>query len=44
MSTDRRRIVLFDLFGAIARHQRPGAREKMAARCGTSVDAFTTAY
>ncbi|MEU2542949.1 HAD family hydrolase [Streptomyces iakyrus] len=44
MSTDRRRIVLFDLFGVIARHQRPGALEKMAARCHTSLDAFTTAY
>ncbi|MFF1723210.1 HAD family hydrolase [Streptomyces sviceus] len=44
MSTDRRRIVLFDLFGVIARHQRPGALEKMAVRCDTSVDAFTTAY
>ncbi|WP_053849205.1 HAD family phosphatase [Streptomyces sp. NRRL B-24085] len=44
MTTDRRRILLFDLFGVIARHQRPGALEKMAARCGTSADAFTTAY
>ncbi|MFJ6392632.1 HAD family hydrolase [Streptomyces sp. NPDC091972] len=44
MSTDRRRILLFDLFGVIARHQRPGALEKMAARCGTSADAFTAAY
>ncbi|GAA2289500.1 HAD family phosphatase [Streptomyces hawaiiensis] len=44
MSTDRRRIVLFDLFGVIARHQRPGALEKMAARCRTSTEAFTTAY
>ncbi|CAL9399467.1 Phosphoglycolate phosphatase [Streptomyces sp. enrichment culture] len=44
MTTDRRRIVLFDLFGVIARHQRPGALEKMAARCDTSRDAFTTAY
>ncbi|GAA2766582.1 HAD family phosphatase [Streptomyces paradoxus] len=44
MSTDRSRIVLFDLFGVIARHQRPGALEKMAARCHTSPDAFTTAY
>ncbi|MET7691278.1 HAD family phosphatase [Streptomyces sp. NPDC005483] len=44
MSTDRRRIVLFDLFGVIARHQRPGALEKMADRCHTSTDAFTTAY
>ncbi|SPF02674.1 HAD family hydrolase [Streptomyces sp. MA5143a] len=44
MSTDRRRIVLFDLFGVIARHQRPGAPARMAARCDTSLDAFTTAY
>ncbi|MFJ7043397.1 HAD family hydrolase [Streptomyces sp. NPDC101112] len=44
MSTGRRRIVLFDLFGVIARHQRPGALEKMAARCATSLDTFTTAY
>jgi putative hydrolase of the HAD superfamily len=43
MSTDRR-IVLFDLFGVIARHQRPGALEKMAARCHSSLGAFTTAY
>ncbi|MFF0160396.1 HAD family hydrolase [Streptomyces sp. NPDC005263] len=44
MSTDRRRIVLFDLFGVIARHQRPGALEKMAARCHTSAEDFNTAY
>ncbi|MHC3472627.1 HAD family hydrolase [Streptomyces sp. 7R007] len=44
MSTNRPRIVLFDLFGVIARHQRPGALEKMAGRCHTSLDAFTTAY
>lgn len=44
MPTDRRRIVLFDLFGVIARHQRPGSLEKMAARCHTSTDAFATAY
>ncbi|GAA2332059.1 HAD family phosphatase [Streptomyces cuspidosporus] len=44
MTPDRRRIVLFDLFGVITRHQRPGALEKMAARCHTSLDAFTTAY
>ncbi|MFJ9377092.1 HAD family hydrolase [Streptomyces sp. NPDC101455] len=43
MSTDRS-IVLFDLFGVIARHQRPGAQGKMAARCHTPIDAFTTAY
>ncbi|MZF85807.1 HAD family phosphatase [Streptomyces sp. SID5643] len=44
MSTGRSRIVLFDLFGVIARHQRPGALEKMAARCHTALDSFTTAY
>jgi putative hydrolase of the HAD superfamily len=44
MSDDRRRIVLFDLFGVIARHQRPGAQAKMAARCDSSLEAFTTAY
>ncbi|MFI6007670.1 HAD-IA family hydrolase [Streptomyces sp. NPDC051243] len=43
MSTDRN-IVLFDLFGVIARHQRPGALEKMAARCHAATDAFTAAY
>jgi putative hydrolase of the HAD superfamily len=43
MPTDRS-IVLFDLFGVIARHQRPGALRKMAARCHASTDAFTTAY
>ncbi|UXX96406.1 HAD family phosphatase [Streptomyces sp. AD2-2] len=43
MSTDRR-IVLFDLFGVIARHQLPGALGKMAAHCDTPADAFTTAY
>ncbi|MCB5177956.1 HAD family hydrolase [Streptomyces antimicrobicus] len=43
MSTDRR-IVLFDLFGVVARHQRPGALEQMATLCGAPVDAFTDAY
>ncbi|WP_327406217.1 HAD-IA family hydrolase [Streptomyces sp. NBC_01288] len=43
MSTDRS-IVLFDLFGVIARHQRPDAQGKMAARCHTPTDAFTMAY
>ncbi len=43
MSTNRN-IVLFDLFGVIARHQRPGALANMAARCHTPTDAFTTAY
>ncbi|MFC8366007.1 HAD family hydrolase [Streptomyces griseorubiginosus] len=44
MSADRRSIVLFDLFGVIARHQRPGALEKMAALARVSPDAFTRAY
>ncbi|MGW4893091.1 HAD family hydrolase [Kitasatospora sp. NPDC004240] len=39
-----RRIVLFDLFGVIARHQRPGALERMAARCGAPAEAFADAY
>ncbi|MEV6168685.1 HAD-IA family hydrolase [Streptomyces sp. NPDC051954] len=43
MPTDRN-IVLFDLFGVIARHQRPGSLDKMAARCHAPTDAFTTAY
>ncbi|MEV0911848.1 HAD family hydrolase [Streptomyces hokutonensis] len=43
MATDRS-IVLFDLFGVIARRQRPGALGKMAARCATPTDAFTEAY
>lgn len=43
MPTDRR-IVLFDLFGVIARHQLPGALGTMAARCDTPTDAFTAAY
>ncbi|MER7925497.1 HAD family phosphatase [Streptomyces sp. NPDC096057] len=43
MSTHRR-IVLFDLFGVIARHQLPGVLGEMAARCDTPTDAFTTAY
>ncbi|MER6273226.1 HAD-IA family hydrolase [Streptomyces sp900105755] len=42
--TTGRRIVLLDLFGVVARHQRPGALEKMAARCHVPADAFTTAY
>jgi putative hydrolase of the HAD superfamily len=37
-------IVLFDLFGVIARHQRPGALAQMAARCDAPEDAFTKAY
>ncbi|MEU9781181.1 HAD-IA family hydrolase [Streptomyces phaeochromogenes] len=43
MPSDRH-IVLFDLFGVIARHQQPGALAKMAARCHAPTDAFTTAY
>ncbi|WP_371774057.1 HAD-IA family hydrolase [Streptomyces sp. NBC_01438] len=43
MSTDRR-IVLFDLFGVIAHHQRPGAPAEMAARCHAPADAFAKAY
>ncbi|WAZ26068.1 HAD-IA family hydrolase [Streptomyces cinnabarinus] len=43
MSSDRN-IVLFDLFGVIARHQRPGALAKMAARCHAPTEDFTTAY
>ena len=39
-----RRIVLFDLFGVIALHQRPGALARMAARCDAPADAFTRAY
>lgn len=38
------RIVLFDLFGVIARQQRPGALVHMAARCDAPTDAFTKAY
>ncbi|GGN88770.1 haloacid dehalogenase [Streptomyces albiflavescens] len=43
MPTDRR-IVLFDLFGVIALHQRPGALAEMAARCNAPADAFAEAY
>ncbi|WP_329177944.1 HAD family hydrolase [Streptomyces sp. NBC_01477] len=39
-----RRIVLFDLFGVIALHQRPGALAEMAERCDAPEDAFTEAY
>ena len=38
------RIVLFDLFGVIARHQRPGALGEMAASCHAPAEAFTEAY
>lgn len=37
-------IVLFDLFGVIACHQRPGALAEMAAYCDAPADAFTKAY
>ncbi|GAA1366519.1 HAD family hydrolase [Streptomyces beijiangensis] len=43
MSTERR-IVLFDLFGVIALHQRPGALAEMAARCDAPDEAFVEAY
>ncbi|MCX4779044.1 HAD family hydrolase [Streptomyces sp. NBC_01264] len=44
MSTDRP-IVLFDLFGVIARHQRPGAMDAMALLSGGApADAFDAAY
>jgi putative hydrolase of the HAD superfamily len=43
MSTGQR-IVLLDLFGVIALHQRPGALAEMAASCHAPADAFTEAY
>ncbi|WP_405016605.1 HAD family phosphatase [Kitasatospora sp. NBC_00070] len=43
MSTDRP-IVLFDLFGVIARHQRPGALGEMAALGGAPTEPFAAAY
>ncbi|WP_326675746.1 hypothetical protein [Streptomyces sp. NBC_01237] len=43
MSTHRR-IVLFDLYGVIARCQRPGTLVKTAARCNVPADAFAEAY
>ena len=39
-----RRIALFDLYGVIALHQRPGALAEMAAGCDAPADAFTEAY
>lgn len=39
-----RRIVLFDLYGVIALHQRPGALTRMAASCDAPADAFAEAY
>lgn len=38
------RVVLFDLYGVIALHQRPDALAQMAAYCDVSADAFTKAY
>jgi putative hydrolase of the HAD superfamily len=38
------RIVLFDLYGVIALHQRLGALAQMAAYCDAPADAFTKAY
>ena len=43
MSTGQR-IVLFDLFGVIALHQRPGALAEMAASCHAPAEAFAEAY
>ena len=42
--TTNQQIVLFDLFGVIARQQRPGALAQMAACCDVPEDAFTKAY
>ena len=39
-----RPIVLFDLFGVIARHQCPRAMAEMADRCNAPHDAFDDAY
>lgn len=39
-----RPIVLFDLYGVIALHQRPDALRRMAAHCHTPTAAFTEAY
>lgn len=38
------RIVLLDLFGVIALHQRSGALAEMAAQCDAPADAFAEAY
>ncbi|MFI5987368.1 HAD family hydrolase [Streptomyces sp. NPDC051555] len=43
MPTDRP-IVLFDLFGVIACHQRPGAMAEMAALSGARTEPFAHAY
>ncbi|WP_052863272.1 HAD family hydrolase [Streptomyces niger] len=42
--SSRRPIVLFDLFGVLACHQRPCSMDEMAALSGAPTDAFTTAY
>lgn len=42
--TISQRIVLFDLYGVIALHQRPGSLAQLAARCDAPEDAFTKAY
>jgi putative hydrolase of the HAD superfamily len=39
-----RRIVLFDLYGVVALHQRPDALAKMAMCCAAPADAFADAY
>ena len=44
LDAHHQRIVLFDLFGVIAPHQRPGALAQMAACCDTPEDAFTAVY
>ncbi len=43
-ASSRRRVVLFDLFGVIAEHQRPGALAAMAARCNVDEQRFAAAY
>jgi putative hydrolase of the HAD superfamily len=42
--SESRPILLFDLFGVIALHQRPGALARMAGWCDAPADAFTRAY
>ncbi|MFF5703527.1 HAD family hydrolase [Streptomyces sp. NPDC012794] len=37
-------ILLFDMFGVIARHQSPAGRERLAGTAGVSGDAFWEAY
>lgn len=43
-ASSQRRVILFDLFGVIAEHQRPGALAAMAARCEVDELPFTDAY